>query len=283
MEFPLFLNSSLPRSGSTLVQNLLAQNPAFHCTATNDLLDMVVAVRDRWMTATGFMAQGLATIEPRMKAFSRHALYGFYEPEFTAGKVVFDKSRGWLQHVELLEEILERPIKLIVCVRDVRDILASFEKIFRQSSFTDHPVSAQERLQLVTARGRAERLLQVDKTVGYTLHALKDAFDRNLENRLVLVPYHELTHAPVATMRRVCDECGLKPFTCDPGHVPQVVREDDTVYGMNLHTIKTEVIPDAGNAWVGILPEDLAQEIDTHFGFIQRLAKRRYVTWESNK
>ena len=31
----IFFNSSLPRSGSTLLQNILAQNPRFHCSATS--------------------------------------------------------------------------------------------------------------------------------------------------------------------------------------------------------------------------------------------------------
>ena len=275
--FPLFFNSSLPRSGSTLLQNLLAQNRRHHCTSTNDVLDMVIRVRDGWMGSTGFIAQGLATIEPRMKSFIRHALYGFYEPEFKAGQIVFDKSRGWLQNLELLEDILQRPVKAIVCVRDIRDVVASFEKIFRRSVFTEHPLPGEERIKTLTVQSRAERLLQPDKTIGYMAASLQDVFDRGMQDRLVIVPYWELTHYPMETVQRVCNECGLESFVCDPAKVTQVTKEDDTVYGMSLHTIRSQVEPDKGHGWVGVLPDELAARLDQYYLGIQQLAKQRFL------
>lgn len=274
----LLFNSSLPRSGSTLLQNLLAQNPNHHCTSTNDLLDMVMRIRDSWMSSSGFIAQGLKNVEPRIKSFLRQGIYGFYENELSQNKVVFDKSRGWLQWIELIEDILEQPIKIIVTVRDVRDILSSFEKIYRKSFLTDHPLPDPEKLKTLTVRGRAERLLNIEKTVGYMVASLQDVFDRNLQDRLVLVPYSELTQHPVATINRICLECGIPSFVCDPFKVEQIVKEDDSVYGMELHTIKSKVIADAGNSWLGILPDDLADEIDKHFSFVRKLSQKKYIT-----
>lgn len=273
----LILNSSLPRSGSTLLQNLLSQNPQHHCTSTNDLLDQLVRIRDSWMGGTGFIAQGLAKIEPRMKAFLRHGIYGFYADEFAAGKTVFDKSRGWLSQIELIEQILERPMKIVVTVRDICDVLASFEKIFRRSAFTDHPVQGEESFQRLTVTGRAERLLDIKKTVGYLLACLQDVYARGLENRLVIVPYYELTHHPIETIKRVCFECGIPGFACDPANVPNTTQEDDTVYGMKLHTTRPVVEPDKGQSWRGILPDDLTQRIEAAFPLVQELSRRRYI------
>ena len=74
MVIPLVLCSGMPRSGSTLLQNLLAQCPRHHCTATNDLLDLLCVVRDKWMTCPGFIAQGLREIEPRVVGLLRGAV-----------------------------------------------------------------------------------------------------------------------------------------------------------------------------------------------------------------
>lgn len=277
-EMPIFFCSGLPRAGSTLLQNLLAQNPFHHCTATNDLIDIVTSIRDKWMTLPGFIAQGLENIEPRIVNCMRGCIYGFFRNEFESGKVVFDKSRGHLTYIELLERILGRKIKIIVPVRDVRDIIASFEKIHRESAVTEHPVAPEDAFRKLTIGGRAERLCAIDNTVGYALHALQDALDRGLSDRLIIVPYRELTHDPVGTIKRICRECGIPEFTCDPSNVEQKTKENDTVYGMDLHTIKSKVIPDQGGSWKGVLPEDLAEFLNKRYTSIQMLSQ-----WHPNR
>lgn len=278
MATPIVLVSGLPRSGSTLLQNLLAQHPFAHVTATNDLLDILVGVRDKWMTCSGFIAQGLDSIEPRIVGLLRAAVSGFYGPEFAAGKTVFDKSRGHLTQIELWEKILGRPVKVVVPVRDVRDVVASFEKLYRKSVLTDHPVvNPDEVFKRLTVRGRADRLLSVSHVIGFVIHTLQDVYDRGLDDRLVIVPYKDLTWNPVSTINRVCVECGLGTFTCDPSNVKQVTDEDDTVYGMKLHTIRPKVEPDRGDSWVGVLPDDLAEVIDRQYPHIQQLAHKNFV------
>ncbi len=274
---PIIFTSGLPRSGSTLLQNLLAQNSYHYCTATNDLLDVIMRVRDSWMTLPGFIAQGLKVIEPRVKGLMRGAIHGFYEKEFEAGKTVFDKCRGHLSSIELLEQILERKIKVIVTVRDVRDVVASFEKVYRKSSLTDHPTTGTEVYRRLTIRGRAERLCSLDHTIGYAVASLQDVFARGLDDRLVIVPYAELTRKPVATIQRVCYECGLTPFKCDPSQVEQVTHEDDTVYGMDLHAVRSRVEPDEPGSWRGIIPEDLADLLDKQYADVQRLAQKSFL------
>jgi len=45
--------SGLPRSGSTLLTNILLQNPQFQTTATSSLLDFLLQVRDNWSKLEG--------------------------------------------------------------------------------------------------------------------------------------------------------------------------------------------------------------------------------------
>ncbi len=276
-DLPIIFSSGLPRSGSTLLQNLLAQNQKHHCTATNDLLDLICTVRDKWMQLPGFIAQGLKLIEPRMLGLMRGSIYGFYENEIEAGKIIFDKSRGHLCKIELLEQILQRRIKIIVPVRDIRDIVASFEKIYRKSMLTDHPVAGTDIFRCLTVQGRAERLCSPDHTIGYVINTLQDVFSRNLGSRLVIVPYYELTHNPIGTTNRICRECEIEPFICNPQKVEQITQENDTVYGMQLHDVRPIVQADDGGSWKGILTEDFAKFLDTHYAFIQELANRRYL------
>lgn len=279
----IILVSCLPRSGSTLLQNLLAQNPANHCTSTNDVLDMIMKVRDSWMASAGFMAQGLRNVEPRVRRMLHGMVYGFYEPELAAGRCVFDKSRGWLANIELIEQVLGRPVKIIVTVRDIRDILASFERIYRKSRLTGHPTSTTDVLRRLTVQGRAERLCAVDGTVGYMLRSLEDVLLRNLKDRLVIVPYYELTHDPINTIARVCYECNIPKFFCDPMNVQPLVQEDDTVYGMyDLHAVQSYVVPQPELAWQDVLPDDLANSVDVEFKQIQELGQQRFLMSSSS-
>jgi sulfotransferase len=46
---------------------------------------------------------------------------------------VLDKSRGWGVHFDLLNLIFDEEPKIICLVRDLRQILSSMEKKFRQN------------------------------------------------------------------------------------------------------------------------------------------------------
>lgn len=54
----------------------------------------------------------------------RAALFAYHT---TQRPVIFDKSRGWLAYLEMLEHVLGQPVKVIVPVRPIVEILASFE------------------------------------------------------------------------------------------------------------------------------------------------------------
>ena len=41
----IFYQSSMPRAGSTLLQNLMGQNPAFHVTPTSGMIDLMLGAR----------------------------------------------------------------------------------------------------------------------------------------------------------------------------------------------------------------------------------------------
>ena len=45
MKQTIFYQSSLPRAGSTLLQNLIGQNPAFHVTPTSGMIDLMLGAR----------------------------------------------------------------------------------------------------------------------------------------------------------------------------------------------------------------------------------------------
>ena len=53
----IFFQSSMPRSGSTLLQNIIGQNPDFYVTPTSGVLELLYAARVNYTNSPEFKAQ----------------------------------------------------------------------------------------------------------------------------------------------------------------------------------------------------------------------------------
>jgi hypothetical protein len=53
----IFYHSSLPRAGSTLMQNILSQNPDIYATPTSGLMELVYGARANYTNSHEFKAQ----------------------------------------------------------------------------------------------------------------------------------------------------------------------------------------------------------------------------------
>src|SRR4029434_9657754 len=73
----IIFNSSMPRSGSTLLQNILAQNPRFYCSPTSPLLELLVNARSHLTTLAEFMAQDQRLMRDAFLGFCHGALRGY--------------------------------------------------------------------------------------------------------------------------------------------------------------------------------------------------------------
>jgi hypothetical protein len=90
----IFYQSSLPRSGSTLLQNIIGQNPDFYVTPTSGVLELLYAARHNYTNSPEFQAQDQQTMEDGFRGFCKGGFEGFYK-NITNKPYVIDKSRGW--------------------------------------------------------------------------------------------------------------------------------------------------------------------------------------------
>ena len=130
----IFYQSSLPRSGSTLLQNILAQHPDFYATPTSGLIDLLLGARNDYASSSFIKAQDSTSMEFAFKGFCAASSKGFFEA--ISDKVyAIDKSRGWLSNLDFLNFYQESP-KVICMLRDPRAILSSMEKRSRAGRAT---------------------------------------------------------------------------------------------------------------------------------------------------
>src|SRR3989344_7196739 len=92
--------AGLPRSGSTLLCNILAQNPRFYTTGTSGIMDVMFNVRNTWDNLIEFKAS--PNPEGKLRVL-RGILENFYSP--ISQPIIFDKCRGWLSLLEMAEEV----------------------------------------------------------------------------------------------------------------------------------------------------------------------------------
>ncbi len=267
----IYYVSSLPRSGSTLMMNLLGQNPAHYVTPTSGLIEMFVSQRNGWKNILEFKAEGLSKVQPRVKGSLKGLIYGFFEQELLSEKVCFDKSRGWFQYIEDLEQVMGEKVKVICNVRDPREIMASFEKIYRRRGIDYDYALGDGFFKCQSIEGRCEHLLSAGGVVGRTINRLRDALARGLGNRLLIVPYKSFTKNPTFCMQTMHNWLDLPKFSYDCKNVKQVTHEDDAWHGMDLHIIKPE-IKEQEQDWEKILPAKYAAQLADRYPDIIKMA-----------
>lgn len=234
------LISGLPRSGSTLLCNILNQNPKFHATPTSGVLQMLLTIRNNWNKISAFSA---VRNEPAKLRVLRGMLHNFYSD--VDQEIIFDKNRGWPGNFETIEALLEYKPKMLVTVRDVRDVLASFEQLWRKESRTGQ--TPQERgfpEEMKTITGRCEVLMRSSQPVGDAYNKMKDALLRGHGENMFFITFESLTKNPEEVMREVYDFLEEPYFEHDFENVEQSTKEDDFFHGFtDLHTIRQQVRP----------------------------------------
>ena len=261
----IFYQSSMPRSGSTLFQNILAQNPEFHVTPTSGLLELIFGARLNYTNNPEFKAQDDALMKKAFLAFCRSGMEAYFQAQ-TDKPYVLDKSRGWGIHFDLLNLIFGEEPKIICLVRDLRQVLASMEKKFRQTPDKFRPVENHANLSGTTTLKRTMIHLQ-SPPVGLALDRLVEIHQRGWNSKILFLRYEDLTANPQAVLQKTYAYLGVPEFTHDFDHVPQVTQEDDQAFGIpGLHTIRPKVEP-LPSDYLSVLGKDAVRFVQTNFGW----------------
>jgi len=245
--------SGLPRSGSTLLCNILAQNPEFHTTPTSACHEGLFTLRNAWGEWIEHKASDLGA-EHNLQRVLNSYIYSYHD---TDKPIIFDKGRGWLSLLELAEFATGEKAKVLVPVRNINSILASFEKLYRANAHKNKHTG--DYFQAQTVEGRCKHLASSNEVLGLAYNRLKDCIQRGLSDRLFLVEFEDLTHNPEQSMRAIYDFLGYDYFEHNFANVEQSTYEDDSVHGMDLHTIHNEVKPVLDDS-IKILGQDVHKQ-----------------------
>jgi sulfotransferase len=234
--------TGLPRAGSTLLCQLLAQHPEIHCEGySSPLCNTLLGIR-RMVSDDQFYLSQLDNAFESSYAHLTAAMRGFLRGwhQDCNKKAVVDKNRAWLHAVELLLHI-EPEARLLVCLRDLGQIYGSIEAQHQRTillDFIDH-LADYDRF------GRADILFAKDKVIGaplISLHAVPD-LPQQVQRRLYFVRFEDLIEQPAACMSHLYAWLGLAPFEIDPEKLAVGGQESDSHYHMKyLHNQAGRVV-----------------------------------------
>jgi sulfotransferase len=237
----VFFINGMPRSGSTLLCNILAQNPDFHSTPTSGLSDIISSIHSMWQQNPSIKAS--ETSDKQLTII--RDLFQSYHSD-TDRPIVFNKSRSWAPLIELIELALERPVKILTTIRGLPSILGSFEKLYRKELMNiNSPMIVAPEMSILSSRLTAWS----NGVVGSTFNTIQDACMRGHRSKFHFIDYTDLTTSPETAMRNIYKFIDKPYFSHDFNSVQQYTTEKDNEHGFtDLHTIRPVIQPQSDDS-----------------------------------
>lgn len=225
----LFFCGGLPRSGSTLLMNILQQNPRIFTTGTcalPELLHQHILIKSRYREQ--FQAMSLEQADKAMYGLIHGATKGWFEA-LTDKPVVISKNRTWSNLFHLYPDS-----KYICLVRDIVDVVESFERINARTlalhSFSDDNsfIPAMSESEKYTYYFKSHNALS--EALANDLQRMMDVFKKN-QSKVLFVRYEDLTQDPIYMLRKIYAHVEEDYFEHDLNNILQsTLFEHDHAY-----------------------------------------------------
>lgn len=218
--------SGLPRSGSTLLQSILSENPKFHCEGNSPLMIYVRAMH------FAVSEQGKEQLAANQKFQIAHNIVKSIPDLYytnTERPLILDKSRAWTntENINLIKQYITPNPKLIVMVRPIEEILISFVNMYQKNKRVDYSVNSM----LVSGTDPIMRAYECLRM------AMRDS-----SQHCIFITYDYLIKNPEETMNAIYRFLELEPFKHDFGNIQNRFKENDNVYGLTgLHEVRKQI------------------------------------------
>jgi sulfotransferase len=136
---------------------------------------------------------------------------------------VFDKSRGWNHNVLHLKQIFPKS-KILLTVRDLRNVFASMEKQHRKVPLLDASPSAIHK----TIYHKAEESFAPNGLIGSPLHGILDIIRRQLD--VLFIKYELLAQHPDQIMKEIYTYLNEPFYQHDFINIKNTAEDVDALY-----------------------------------------------------
>jgi sulfotransferase len=248
----------MPRSGSELLQVILHQNPRIYGSSTSPLLEYQFGARANY-DLPEVKAQNSSMMFEAFINVCKGIAESYYSA-ITDSPVIIDKNRGWAHYYEWVEQWNPNP-KIICMVRDLRSILASMERIYRQNRHNPQGIDDPVKIANMTVEQRLNHWLNT-QPVGLALQRTLDIFQKGLQDKIHFVKFEDLTHNPKEVLNGIYDFIEEEPYEHNFNSIVKWIEEDDSHFGIfGRHSVKSQIEPSSAAPWSDMISPELAEAI----------------------
>lgn len=232
----------LPRSGSTLLMNLLQQNPEIFTSSTCPTTYLLEGAKQAASNVSEFIAMDQDQLNDSLTNYVKSGMQGWFSA-MTNKPIVISKSRGWDRYLNFLFHAYKDP-KFIVIIRDLRDIICSFEKLSYK-----YPVwtigSKDDPFHMLPFEKRIEIwCTDIGGNLGLPLKNLTHVYELMLKrpNNFFLFKFEQFNENPNRSLELMYKWLNMPNFNHDFNNIQQAAQyEHDTAYRA-LVTHKTDKV-----------------------------------------
>ena len=221
------LLAGLPRTGSTVLTNTLAQNNKFHIEGNSGLCQLMWDMQE---SCNSHCAEQLKA-NNKLDSVRERVVGGlpalYYKG--VSGKVIFDKCRPWVlpNNMEMAQRYIAEDIKAIVMISPIDEIVRSFAKLHFEAGGDD---SIYEKL-----------MDDSSEVVMRSFKATHIAANSKADN-LLFISYENIIDDFIGVMNRIYDFIGEDKIIHNTSNIEQILKEDASVYKIpKLHSIRSKV------------------------------------------
>ncbi len=243
-----FYLAGLPRTGSTVLGEILNQNENIHVSPASPLSEIISEVLAKWRVNTVTLrAYKHPEQLPNVWRGIRDGMY-----QHRAEPCIIDKSWAWHMNdaIDAARDVLGEEMKVICPVDDIADCLASFIMLIRGNpdyvSFIDEFLRNQ-RAELSDANRCAAMMdPKIPTSVGWCYQNLKQTWQGKNRDNLLLIERSDLVSDPETVLGRIYDFLDIpEQATWGDGQThyfdrieKEIAEDDGAAYGIpNLHRL----------------------------------------------
>jgi len=194
MNKQFFFMAGLPRSGGTMLSSILNQNPNVYVSPQSALPNTLGSTYNQYQSDENKDSNQWDGIY-RVMEMIIPTFYGGHEEKY-----IIDRSFSWLDPhpYVILENHLKNPIRVICPVRNVMDILASWNRICENDPSNSYDIKIMQKDK--TRRPMADKRADYFMTIGNAesgirsgIEGMKRILYPEFKNNIMLVDYDDLT------------------------------------------------------------------------------------------
>jgi sulfotransferase len=234
--------AGLPRSGNTLLSAILNQNPNIYSTPLSPLPGLM------WDYINSCATMEQINRNEENQERSQQLLSSFFDIFYkdVDKPIIIDREKSWgtPSNLELIKEYVTPTPKIIITVRDILEIIASFiamdadylkNNTANNGYFINNYRSSKDSI--------AEHLMQPNGDIDKTLLGLASAFYPENKGIFHIVEYNDLIFKPEETMSGIYEFLDLPDYKHNFNKIKKLELDNDTILGLpkNIHDIRGSI------------------------------------------